>query len=127
MFEVYAQNKEIQEFLKQAALWELAYRFQDLMDIYDMRDISLESFGPLDRGVVVLSVGTKDTIIVTQRIDAEAASTMRKAALASATEDELLNLLAFLKKAKIVAYNEQLKEWIESCISTTKVTLREKL
>ena len=121
------ENKEIQKFLEKAGLWELTHRIQDLMDAYDFCDISFKLFGPLDHGVVVLSIGVKNTIISVQRIDAEEASTMRKAALASATEEELMDLLTFLRKAIIVSYNDELKGWIESCITAAKLALKEKL
>ena len=127
MFDFYEQSEEMKEFLTHAGLEDLADRLDDLCDKYDLKDISLESFGPLDRGIVVLSIGVKDTIISTQRIDVETASSMRKAALASATEEELMNLLSFLRKAMIIAYNDQLKGWIQSNISATKLALKEKL
>lgn len=127
MFDFYEQSKEMKEFLTHAGLEDLADRIDDLCDKYDFRDISLESFGPLDRGIVVLSIGVKDTIITTQRIDVETASSMRAAALNSATEEELMNLLSFLRKAMIISYNDELKGWIECNIDVVKLALKEKL
>ena len=127
MFDFYEQSKEMKEFLTHAGLKDLANRIDDLMDNYDFRDISLESFGPLDRGIVVLSIGVKDTIVTTQRINVELASTLRASALNSATEEELMSLLAFLRKAMIIAYNDQLKGWIECNIDVVKLALKEKL
>lgn len=127
MFDFYEQSKEMKEFLTHAGLKDLANRIDDLMDNYDFRDISLESFGPLDRGIVVLSIGVKDTIITTQRIDVELASTLRASALNSTSEEELMSLLVFLRKAIIISYNDELKGWIESNISATKLALKQKL
>ena len=127
MFDFYEQSKEMKEFITHAGLEDLADRIDDLCDKYDLKEISLESFGPLDRGLVALSVGSKDTLVTTQRIDVELASTLRAAALNSATEDQLFNLLSFFKKALFIAYNSELKEWIQSNISATKIALKEKL
>lgn len=127
MFDFYEQSEEMKNFITHAGLEDLADRLDDLTDKYDMKEISLESFGPLDRGLVALSVGSKDLLVATQRIDVEYASTLRAAALASATEDQLFDLLYFFKKALFVAYNSELKGWIKSCISATKLALKEKL
>ena len=127
MFDFFEQTKEMKEYLKEAGLEGLSYRIDDLEDSYDIRDISLESFGSLDRAVITLSVGTKDTIISCQRIYAESAAKLRTVALSNANEEQLINLLAFLKKAKVIAYNDQLKDWLQSNIDAVKLALKEKL
>ena len=127
MFDFYEQSEEMKDFLTKAGLKGLSYRINVLEDSYDLRDISLESFGPLDRAVVTLSIGTKNTIISCQRIDVESASKLRTVALDNADEEQLINLLAFLKKAKAVAYDDQLKDWLQSNIDSAKLALKQKL
>ena len=117
----------MKSFLEKAGLSELANRLEDLKDSYDLKDISLEAFGSLERGLVALSVGFKDTLVSSQHIYAEAASMIRTTAFTNASENELFDLIAFLKQAYAIAYDDPLKNWINSCLCSAKLALKEKL
>ena len=130
MFDSFVHSEQIMEFLSRTGLQELARRHNEIMSNRTIDLVSIECFGTIDRGVVVVSSSAMGTIATCQRIHAESASRMRNVAFSNATEEQLLSVILFLKLCYEVSQEDsegRFRNWLDICIKSARDALKSKL
>ena len=130
MFDSFTKSEGIMEFLSRTGLQELARRHNELLCNHTIDLVSIECFGTIDRGVVVVSTDAMWTVAACERIHAESASRIRNIAFNNATEEELLSVILFLKLCYEIAQEDsegRFKNWLDTCIKSARDALKSKL
>lgn len=132
MFDAFTESKEIMEFLRRAGLKNLACDHKVMLDIHGASGITVECFGTIDRGVIVVS-DLMGYVATCEHIHAESASITRNIAFNNANIEELASVLLFLKLVHSIAVgdgrfaNDRFVNWLDICIGSAKDALKSKL
>ena len=133
MFDAFMKSEEIMEFLRRTGLKDLASQHKELLlDTHRAHGISIECYGTIDNGVVVVS-DLMGVIVACERIHAESAARTRNIAFNEATVEELASVLLFLKLVHSIAdgdgrfKDDRFVNWLDLCIGSAKAALKAKL
>lgn len=130
MFDSFVHSEQIMEFLSRTGLKQLATSHNELLRNHTINQLSIECFGTIDRGVVVLSTDSMGAVTACERIHAESSSRIRNVAFINATEEELLSVILFLKLCYEIAHDDsegRFRNWLDICIKSARDALKSKL